>query len=169
MVTGTNTTDLYLCLGSNVGNRQAALEKAITLLCNNVGHCKKCTQIYESEPWGFACDTPFLNQIVVLQTPFSPLEILHKIQVIEYALGRKRSSEARYAPRTMDIDILFFGNERVELPELAIPHPAIARRRFVLIPLVELNPEGVHPVLQKTWQELLDSCPDEGWVRKFEG
>lgn len=162
--------EVYLELGTNLGFREQYLSRAISLLAERVGAVVRCSAIYESEPWGFKCNASFLNQIVIINTDLSVRTVLRNIGAIERDLGRVRSVTERYTSRTIDIDILLYGDKVIaEPPDLIVPHPRIAERRFVLIPLVEVASQGVHPVLHKTWAELLAVCPDTGWVRKWEG
>lgn len=162
-------TEVYLGLGSNQDDRADYLAKAIQRLAQRVGRCKRCSAVYESEPWGFECNTSFFNQVVVLQSLLPPKSILQEIGAIEHELGRIRSNTERYTSRTIDIDLLLFGNEIIcEPPDLVVPHPRIEQRRFVLIPLVEIAPYGLHPILGVTWADLLAACNDAGWVRKLE-
>ncbi len=158
---------LYLGLGSNQGDRLHNLEAMV----NAFPHFQLVAQssVYESEPWGFACETPFLNQVLILDVgaqPPHPLTILENIREVEDRLGRRRTAGVRYASRTADIDILCYMGYVIDTPELTIPHPQIPYRRFVLEPLVEIDPEGRHPLLGLTWQELLAACGDTGWVRR---
>lgn len=155
----------YLLTGSNLGNRKDFLEEASHLLSQRVGQCKNTSSLYETAPWGKTDQPPFLNQAIQLETSLSPEELLHALLKIELELGRTRTE--KYGPRTIDIDILLYGNEVIEQPELQIPHPQLANRRFALLPLVELNPQGVHPVSGMTMKALLDQCPDEGLVHQL--
>ena len=162
--------EVYLELGTNLGVREQYLTRAISLLAERVGAVVRCSAIYESEPWGFECNASFLNQIIVVGTDLTARAVLCEIGAIERDLGRIRSVTERYTSRTIDIDILLYGDRVIaEPPDLIVPHPRMAERRFVLVPLVEVASQGVHPVLHKTWVELLAVCPDTGWVRKWEG
>ncbi len=163
---------LYLGLGSNLGQREKNLEEMAVSFHRSFAESVllKASSVYESEPWGFACDTPFLNQVLIFDMgacPPQPSEVLNRIAEVEHSLGRVRPSDVRYAPRTADIDILCYNGYVLHTPELTIPHPQIPNRRFVLDPLVEIDPEGRHPMLGLTWKELLASCPDTGWVRLY--
>lgn len=140
------------------------------LLTSEVGTCKRASSLYESEPWGFSTDVPpFLNQVLFLETLLSPQEAMEKALSIEERLGRVRSGDAvsTFASRTVDIDILFYDNLVVSTPSLVIPHPRMASRKFVLVPLAELIPAEMHPVLGITVKQLLEQCNDAMWVRPY--
>ena len=155
----------YLLTGSNLGNREGFLQEACTLLSKRAGKCKSISSLYETAPWGKTDQPSFLNQAIQLETSLSPEELLQALLKIELELGRTRSE--KYGPRTIDIDILLYGNEIIEQPQLQIPHPQLANRRFALLPLFELNPHLVHPVTGITLEALLDQCPDEGLVHQL--
>lgn len=156
-----------LLLGTNLGNRSENLHRALELLKTRCGREKQRSPVYETIAWGFEAP-PFLNQAVVVESNLEPQQFLEKTQSIEQELGRReKTTEAGYTSREMDIDILFADNVVVNLPQLIIPHPRIAERRFVLEPLVDIVPDKVHPTLNKTMQELLDSCPDTSKVLLF--
>ena len=154
-----------LLLGSNQGNREALLENARNSLVQGVGEITRVSSLYETAPWGNTNQPDFLNQVIEINTLLSPEVLLKTILHIEEQLGRYRSY--RNAPRTIDIDILFYGNEIVQLPHLQIPHPRLQDRLFVLIPLQELVPALVHPVLHKTVDELVEACADPLNVKKM--
>jgi len=109
----------------------------------------------------------FLNQVICVKSALKPLEILQKTQQAERQSGRTSKTKSTYLSRTLDIDILFFDEEIIRLPELTIPHTQISNRRFTLIPLSEIAPEWKHPVLKKTCRQLLEECTDTGKVWKF--
>ena len=155
-------------LGGNIGNRVDYLCRSVDLLRRETGKVLGMSAIYESEPWGFEHSDWFLNRAVVLKTNLSPHELLKSIQRIEQAMGRIRLGNT-YQARTMDIDILFYGDLVIETPELSIPHPRIAGRMFVLKPMAELAPDLMHPVLHRTMRDLAEHCPDKSKVRKYPG
>ena len=132
----------YLGLGSNIGDRAANLREAIRLLSENV-RIKKVSSLYETEPIGYLDQGWFLNAAVGIETQLRPRGLLRLIQDIERALGRERT--LRWGPRTIDIDILLYDNERVDEPDLEIPHPRLGERLFVLEPLLEIWPDAVLP------------------------
>jgi 2-amino-4-hydroxy-6-hydroxymethyldihydropteridine diphosphokinase len=153
----------YLSLGSNVGNRAANLEAAITRL-GDVGNVLSVSSFYETEPVEFTAQPWFLNAVVEIETRKSPERLLTRILAIEKEMGRERKQDK--GPRIIDIDILVLGDCLVDTAELTIPHPAMHARRFVLEPLVEIAPEMRHPILKKTAQELLKDLPEGQAVRK---
>ncbi|MCK9220060.1 MAG: 2-amino-4-hydroxy-6-hydroxymethyldihydropteridine diphosphokinase [Bacteroidales bacterium] len=147
--------EVFLLLGSNRGNRQQLLKQARELLAEKAGTILKISTIYETTPWGFDDDTLFLNQAVEIDTNLAPDQLLQELLSIEKQLGRIRPSEAHYQGRTMDIDILFFGNQRIFTDSLIIPHPRLHERFFALQPLAEIAPDFVHPIMQKDIKTLL--------------
>ncbi len=156
---------LFLGTGGNQGNKQANFDKVYTHIQNELGTILKCSQVYETAPWGFESDDLFWNQVLLVETLLSPLETLERIAKIEAFFGRKRTGE-RYTSREMDIDILYFDDEIINAENLTIPHQQIAKRLFVLIPLAEIAPEFVHPNLKLTSVEMLAVCEDNSEVRK---
>ncbi len=149
---------LYLITGSNIGDRKKNLKIAANAIEKETGNIVKRSSIYETEPWGNIDQASFYNQVLLVESPFSATEIMKKILVIEKKMGRIRT--IKNAARIIDIDILFFNNEVINEPSLVIPHKEIANRRFVLMPLNELSPELIHPVLKKSIRELLTICND---------
>jgi len=157
---------VYLSLGSNLGERQSNLETAIARL-RELGEIKAVSSFYETEPVDFAAQPWFLNCAVALETEAMPRNLLGRILAIEQKMGRKRLQLK--GPRSIDIDILLFGNSVVDTRDLVIPHPALHERRFALEPLIEIAPEVRHPVLKRTMRELRDALPHgSGVVRKLQ-
>ena len=151
-------------LGGNEGDRRGYLLQAARRLQCRAGAIVRASQIYRSEAWGFAADTDFLNQALLVETGLPPLALLNAALAIETLLGRVRTGKAGYAPRPIDIDILLYDCQIVSTPELEIPHPRLHLRRFALMPLTEIAPEWMHPVFNKTIQTLLRQCPDSAQV-----
>jgi len=143
---------IYLGLGSNLGDRMGSLTMALERLSQRVT-IREISSVYETEPLGFKEQPLFLNAVVSAMTELDPFELLRFIKQIESDLGRKPGF--RNAPRPIDIDILFYGDLVTQTPELTIPHPGVAERAFVLVPLVEIAPEFVHPVRQRKVDDLL--------------
>lgn len=153
--------------GSNLDNRSFYLQQAIKLIRERVGVVTAQSSVYESEPWGYTSSNSFYNQLIVVETKFNPQDVLCQLQEIEHQLGRVRDRGKRYIDRTLDLDILFYDDLVLNNEGLVIPHPEVANRRFVLVPLAELFPENIHPVLRKTFAQLLEFCPDKGNVFKL--
>jgi len=156
---------VFLSLGSNMGNRQANLDKAIDLLSQRL-RPGQISSVYETEPIGNPDQHRFLNLVCQVFTRLAPEELLTLAKGIELKLGRVHGTFN--APRPIDIDILFYGDEVIETEELTIPHPRLNQRAFVLIPLVEIAPDLVHPVSGSTARELLEGLTGTQGVLKLE-
>jgi 2-amino-4-hydroxy-6-hydroxymethyldihydropteridine diphosphokinase len=148
---------IYLGLGSNIGNREAHLRSAIERLSAADLRILRVSPVYETEPVDYTDQRWFLNLVVEAETEIFPMRLLSRIARIERALGRARTIPK--GPRTIDIDILLYGNAVVHTTSLEIPHPGIAERRFVLAPLADLAPDLRHPVTRRTIREMLDAAP----------
>jgi 2-amino-4-hydroxy-6-hydroxymethyldihydropteridine diphosphokinase len=158
MTEGAQFSKVWLGLGANLGDREAALQTALKLLardCRDV----RVSPVYETPPWGDTNQEPFLNLVACGQTSLSPVALLRRCQEIEHALGRQRGS--RWGPREIDVDLLAYGDIALKTPELEIPHPQLHRRGFVLVPFVDVDPCWRHPLLDKTALELLQELPHE--------
>ena len=155
---------VYLCLGSNLGQREENLIQALTLLSQKV-NLEKVSSIYETEPVGYKEQPLFLNTVCQIITNLNPEELLHLAKDIETKMGRKPSFPN--APRPIDIDILFYDDQIIQTQNLTIPHPRLAERAFVLIPLVEIAPELTHSGLDKSVAELASSVKGRNGVRKW--
>ena len=153
----------YLLLGSNMGDRMEYLEKSREQLNRKAGKITKLSSVYESEPWGFD-SAWFLNQVVEMETGMDAPDLLKVIHGIEQEYGRQRKPGG-YQPRTIDIDILFYGDQVIDMPDLIIPHPRIAERMFVLVPMAELVPGMIHPVERLSLSDLKRQCPDQSIVK----
>lgn len=147
------TKNVYLGFGSNIGDREAQIRRAIELLDSEELRLERVSSFYETEPIGFTKQRWFLNCVGEFETELFPRQLLHRIQRVELQLGRKRA--VVNGPRNIDIDILLFGETVVKTPELDVPHPRFRERRFVLAPLAELNPELRDPATRRTVSELL--------------
>jgi 2-amino-4-hydroxy-6-hydroxymethyldihydropteridine diphosphokinase len=155
---------VYLALGSNLGDRMSNLASAVERLSRKIT-IKKISSVYETEPVYYKEQPLYLNAVLSAVTELDPFELLRFVKSIESDLGRQ--PRFRNAPRTIDIDILFYGDQVAETAELIIPHPRIAERAFVLMPLAEIAPRLVHPLLQERVSELLAVVEGVDGVRKF--
>jgi len=147
---------VYLGLGTNLGEKERNLNDAIISLSQEVGFVIRSSTFYTSKPWGFESDNDFLNAVVLVDTALIPFDVLSKTQEIEKSLGRTAKTINGYSDRLIDIDILLYDNLIIDQPTLKIPHPLIAERDFVIIPLSEIAPDLVHPVFGRKIVELLN-------------
>lgn len=157
--------NVYLLTGSNVGDSLALLNTAIKHINTQVGKVIQQSSIYKTAPWGNVNQQNFYNQVLLVQTTLSAHQVLQTILQIELDMGRVR--ELKWAPRTIDIDILFYDNLVMDEDDLTVPHPLLHLRKFTLQPMVELAANLVHPKLHATISQLLVSCPDTGLVEKL--
>jgi 2-amino-4-hydroxy-6-hydroxymethyldihydropteridine diphosphokinase len=139
-------TIAYIGIGSNIGDREAYCLKAVALLAQ-AGRVTAVSSLYYTEPVGYKEQDDFINAVAAVETDRSPEGLMAICRSIEDGLGRTRT--IRWGPRTMDLDILFYGDRVVNTPDLQIPHPSIGLRKFVLVPLAEIAPDALHPVLKK--------------------
>jgi 2-amino-4-hydroxy-6-hydroxymethyldihydropteridine diphosphokinase len=156
---------VFLLLGSNEGDRTAFLSAARAQIEAAAGKVISISSVYQTAAWGKTDQAAFLNQVIAVDTKLEALVLLGTLQTIERAMGRKRKE--KWGSRTIDIDILFYGDAVINTTELIVPHPGIPERRFTLVPLVEIAPDLLHPVLKKTVRELLGECGDGLEVEKI--
>ena len=154
---------VFLGVGTNLGDREKNLKEALAGIGKYIGRIICSSSVYETEPWGFHAEQQFLNIAAKVETELIPSEILKAILILETRLGRVRS-ENQYSSRTIDIDILFYGDEIINSEELKVPHPLLDKRKFVLVPLCEIEPELVHPGLKTSVKSLLEQCEDKSKV-----
>ncbi len=148
---------IYLSLGSNIGDRETNLRKAVERLESLDVHVLRASRIYETEPVDYVDQAWFLNQVVEAETALFPMQLLTRTARVERELGRTRTVPK--GPRTLDIDILFYGDAVVRTARLELPHPRLAQRRFVLAPLAEIAPDLRHPVTRLSVRQMLESAP----------
>ncbi len=152
--------NVVLLFGGNEDKTEKAFEEALILIKPLTGEVNSFSSLYESEPWGFDHPSRFLNQVIKITTSLDPLTLLTQTQAIEKQLGRQPKTTTGYEARLIDIDILFSDNLILNHPRLQIPHPRLHLRRFTLVPLCEIMPHFVHPILKKDMRALLRDCPD---------
>jgi 2-amino-4-hydroxy-6-hydroxymethyldihydropteridine diphosphokinase len=158
----------YLLLGSNKGDRLSYLHRASVAVSLFAGAVLQFSSVYETEPWGFEDSTPFLNQVIKVKTTLEADELMKKILQAETELGRERIRDIEgYAARIIDIDLLFYGQQIINKPGLIVPHPRLHERRFTLVPLAEIAPGFIHPVLKMNMAQLEKKCNDTSKVAKF--
>lgn len=151
----------YISLGGNKPNSNVVFEEVLVLINSEIGQIIKKSSIYSSEAWGFDKQTDvFINQVIEVETSFSPFELLKTTQFIEKKSGRLKKTRIAYEDRVIDIDILFFNDEIINSRKLTVPHGLLHMRNFILTPLNEISPNFVHPVFQKSINKLLLQCKD---------
>lgn len=157
--------EAYLLLGSNLGDSRKYISDAIVNITDQIGPSTGLSSVYQTASWGNENQPDFINQVIRVQTNLNPRQLLEKILVIETSLGRERFE--KWGSRTIDIDLLFYGDQIIQSENLIVPHPFLHQRRFTLMPLVELNPNLVHPVLNLSVKQLYDALDDNLSVIKL--
>lgn len=155
---------IYLGIGGNEGNRAHFLAKTRERIAERIGHIEKCSSIYQTAAWGETNQKDFYNQVLFIKTKYTAQESMNLCLEIEKELGRERKQ--KWGSRTIDIDILFYGRAIINSKKLIIPHPHLHKRNFVLVPMHEIAPHFIHPVLRKKIFTLLRNSPDELAVKK---
>jgi len=157
----------YIGIGSNLGDKVYQCEKAISdILRADQSKLLAKSSLFKTKPIGYTSQDWFINGIIKIETDLEPLELLQVLKDIESRLGRKEGF--RWGPRAIDLDILLFDEEEIEMEGLQIPHPRLQERQFVLIPLAEIDPEVIHPVLKKRIRELLENIKEDQGVEKIQ-
>lgn len=159
-------TESYILMGTNMGDRVAYLDLACKMINERCGRIVKMSSLYESEPWGFETEQWFLNQLICVETEMKAESLLKELLDIEIVMGRDRTTvHEGYSSRPIDLDILYYGDDVINDANLTVPHPRLHLRRFALLPLCEVAPKMVHPILKVTNANLLKSCEDNSEVR----
>ena len=150
-------TRSYILFGSNQGDKKALLEQACALINNRCGMLVERSSAYTTEPWGFEAEEWFLNELLVVETELEPDALMDALLKIESELGRVRHPERQgYCSRTVDLDILYYGDQIVQTEKVTIPHPRLHLRKFALMPLCEIIPDFLHPVFHLSQTQLLE-------------
>jgi 2-amino-4-hydroxy-6-hydroxymethyldihydropteridine diphosphokinase len=157
--------NVFLLLGSNLGDRNLFLQRAIQHIGQDIAPVSMASAVYETQSWGKTDLPDYLNQVIEVKTDLPAQQVLEKILAIELLMGRQR--EEKWGSRIIDIDILFYGDHVINQPGLVVPHPELHNRRFTLEPMVELAPDFVHPVLKKTVLYLKKELKDSLIVKKL--
>ncbi len=157
----------FLLLGANLGDRVATLHRAAELIAERIGPVMQRSALYETAAWGVTNQPAFLNQVLMVETALKPEAVLTQTQAIEEELGRVR--DVKWGARVIDVDILYYDQLVLHADTLTIPHPFLHQRRFTLVPLAEIAPNFVHPILEKTTQQLLQEVSDESAVTRSKG
>ena len=157
--------EAYLLLGSNLGDSKKYIFDAIDYITDEIGQPTGLSSLYQTASWGKIDQPDFINQVIRIRTNLNPQQLLQNILVIEKRLGRQRLE--KWGSRTIDIDLLFYGDQIIQEENLVVPHPFLHQRRFTLMPLIELNPKFVHPVLNQTVEQLYEKLDDDLSVIKL--
>lgn len=155
----------YLSLGTNLGNKLEHLQRAVDLINNAVGQVKKVSSVYKTKSWGFEGDD-FFNMCIEVSSSLNPEKMISTVLGIEHKMGRERNSGKGYKNRLIDIDILLFDDEIIFFNDLKVPHPQMLNRKFVLVPLTEIAPNVIHPIVKKTILICLQHCTDPETIEK---
>jgi len=150
--------EVFISLGTNLGNRMENLKKAINKVELQLGELVKSSSVYETRPWGNANQPDFLNQVILIHGGQPAEYCLHALSSIEQQMGRTR--EEKWGARIIDLDLLYVDDQIIHTETVTLPHPGIPHRRFVLVPLVEIAPGFIHPQLKKSQRQLLQECTD---------
>ena len=156
---------IFILLGSNLGDRQENLDRARQEISRSIGPIVTSSSVYKTAAWGNTHQPDFYNQVIEIHSSHGPGKLLVDTQLIEQKMGRIR--EEKWGPRVIDIDILFYGNSVLTSEALTIPHPEIANRKFTLLPLAEIAPDFIHPVIKKSVAQMLSACTDSLGVEKL--
>ena len=157
---------VFLGIGTNLGDRKRNLREATEHIEEHIGNILNSSSVYETPPWGLEAEDDFLNMVIEVETIHSPSELLNQISSIESFMGREKNQD-RYSSRVIDIDILFYNDLVLNENGLKIPHRLIHERKFVLVPLCEIAPDILHPVLVKSMKVLLEECRDRSKILKL--
>lgn len=158
---------VFIGLGGNIGNVQETFVKVIAIVEEKIGSVINQSSLYKTAPWGFKDQNDFLNKVICVNTNLSPADVLKNLLTIELMMGRNRNADNKNAPRTIDLDILFYDDKIIADDNLVVPHPRLHLRNFVLGPLAEIAPNYIHPVILKKIKEIAAESSDTSVVKKI--
>ena len=158
---------VFIGLGGNIGNVQETFVKVIAIVEEKIGSVINQSSLYKTAPWGFKDQNDFLNKVICVNTNLSPTDVLKNLLTIELMMGRNRNANNKNAPRTIDLDILFYDDKIIADDNLVVPHPRLHLRNFVLGPLAEIEPNYIHPVILKKIKEIAAESSDTSVVKKI--
>lgn len=158
---------VFIGLGGNIGNVQETFVKVIAIVEEKIGSVINQSSLYKTAPWGFKDQNDFLNKVICVNTNLSPADVLKNLLTIELMMGRNRNANNKNAPRTIDLDILFYDDKIIADDNLVVPHPRLHLRNFVLGPLAEIEPNYIHPVILKKIKEIAAESSDTSVVKKI--
>jgi len=158
---------VFIGLGGNIGNVQETFVKVIAIVEEKIGSVINQSSLYKTAPWGFKDQNDFLNKVICVNTNLSPADVLKNLLTIELMMGRNRNANNKNAPRTIDLDILFYDDKIIADDNLVVPHPRLHLRNFVLGPLAEIAPNYIHPVILKKIKEIAAESSDTSVVKKI--
>lgn len=157
--------NVFLLLGGNLGDREMYMNRAVEYISHEIGHVIKASSLYETQSWGKEDEPDYLNQVIEVETDLAPHFLLEKLLATEHKLGRLRAE--KWGSRTIDIDMLFYGEQIINDAQLTVPHPRLHIRRFTMEPLAEIAPAFIHPVFKKNILELKNELQDNLIVKKL--
>lgn len=156
----------YIGVGTNQGLRLQQMERAYQLIEQKIGKITRTSSVYETEAWGLTEQNAFLNTVIEVQTTHYPFQLLYELLAIEEEMGRERT--VKWGPRVIDLDIIAFENWQIHSPELTIPHVFMEKRKFVLVPFLEIAPKWQHPNTKNSLEELINQTPDTGLISQLQ-
>lgn len=156
---------VFIALGSNLGDRFYYIQQALLAIDERLGPIVQCSSLYESEAWGDKDQQNFYNAVCEIHGKINALALLRELQIIEREQGKRK--ERTWGPRTLDLDIIYYGKKIIVEKDLIIPHPNMYLRNFVLQPLAEIAPEFIHPLMKKKTKSLLRECPDQTKIERI--
>jgi 2-amino-4-hydroxy-6-hydroxymethyldihydropteridine diphosphokinase len=157
-----------IILGANQSDPERVVSAAIRLIEGNVGAVIKFSKKYKTQPWGYESVNPYLNMVLIVESDLDNFKLMETLLRIEKILGRKRVQQSGYSDRMIDLDVLYIDSQVIDTEVLQVPHPRLHLRIFCLLPLMDVNPQWIHPILNKDINQMLSHCEDEGEITIWE-